>query len=72
MQCDKVSYPNYDEALKQVVAMSRYRKDRHTYKAYKCPFCKLYHLTTLTKVLRKPPKQYTKYPIRKEDFFKRK
>lgn len=66
--CDngKVQYADYKSAKKQIVSM---RKDyiKREYSVYKCQICRLFHIATANKNLKKSikeSKKLNKYPIK--------
>ena len=61
MICDKRSYDSAKDGHDDLAGL-RQRNRRHKFSVYKCAFCGLYHITTVTKNTLRPNRK-NKYPI---------
>lgn len=61
MLCDKRTYETREDAADDLAGL-RIRNKRHKFSVYRCPHCKKFHITTITKKILRPRKK-DKYPI---------
>lgn len=67
MICDKESFASPHDAKDKLISLTK-RKRKQKFRLYKCCYCGMYHITTISKFL-KSNKVKQKYPFRlKEDF----
>jgi hypothetical protein len=70
MQCDKIRYETYAEALKFIKGIHQRKQVKDGMKVYKCTDCGGFHMHTMGKGKLKRSNKKEKYRLKPEDVFK--
>lgn len=65
--CDKEGFTDYKVCVERMIGLVKKYGSKHKYRIYKCPYCEMFHISTITKkVLQTRSKKFDKYPIKVE------